>query len=511
MRISISFGRDKEKKKHRQHAPRALRSNQYAAAKIDRLTAGWMGMTGTADQATAISLTRLRSRSRALANDNDYMKRFFKLVRSNVVGPQGIGVQVRAVDRKSKDEIVFDDVANDLIEEGWYEWAKVQTCTVDGRLSWIDVQQLIIETTAKDGEVLVREIKGRNAGNDYGYALQLISADHLDEGHNAVLQNGNRIRMGIEFNEWNRPVAYHVLTRHPSDTYAIGINAGRQQYERIPASEIIHLFITENVAQTRGVPWAHTAMRRLKMLGGYEENELVAASVGASKMGFFKPGEDGTPYEGSGEDEQGPITEAEPGIFETLPAGMDFVPWDPQHPSTAFNSFVKAMLRGVASGLGISYPTLANDLEGVNFSSIRQGALEERELWKMLQTWMIEHLCARVFTNWLMMAMTTQKIPLPLAKFEKFNKPIWRPRGWTWIDPLKEVNSQKAAMDAKIRSAQDVASEQGQDIEEVYAQLAREKRLRDKYGLTDMPAGSSAQAGTIVTEDAGDDEQNANE
>lgn len=485
MRFSIEISRGaKQKKKTRDHEPRALRSNQYAAAKIDRLTAGWLGVSGSADMVTSTSITRARARSRQMAMDNDYFRRFLKLCRTNVVGPKGIGLQVRSIDKKTKEEIVFDEYANELIETGWYDWAKLKNCSVDKRLSWIDIKQLIIETVAKDGEALVREIRGRDSGNEYGYALQLIEMDHLDENYNDKLANGNRIRMGIEFNKWNRPVAYYLLTNHPTDSSAAGIGTGKKHYERVPAEEIIHLFTPERISQSRGMPWTHSAMRRLKMLGGYEENELVAATVSASKMGFFKPGEDGATYEGSGTDEQGPVTEAEPGIFETLPPGMDFVAWDPQHPTSGFNLFVKAMLRGAASGLGVSYNTLANDLEGVNFSSIRQGALEEREMWKMLQTWMIEHLCTRVFESWLTMALTTQKIPLPLAKFEKFNRPMWRPRGWQWIDPLKEVNSQRAAMDAGIRSGQDVANEQGQDIEEVYAQLAREKRLREKYGLT---------------------------
>lgn len=512
MRFSIELSRgSKQKNKTREASPRALRSNQYAAAKIDRLTAGWLGVSGSADMLTSSSLTRARARSRQMAIDNDYFRRFLKLCRTNVVGPNGIGLQVRAVESKTKDEIIFDEYANDLIEAGWGDWGKLKNCTVDKRLSWIDVKQLIIETVAKDGEALVREIRGRDADNEYGYAIQLIEMDHLDENYDHTLPNGNRIRMGIEFNKWNRPLAYHLLSSHPNDTMAASVGSGRKHYERVPADQIIHLFTPERISQSRGMPWAHSAMRRLKMLGGYEENELVAASVSASKMGFFKPGEDGATYEGSGQDEQGPVTEAEPGIFETLPPGMDFVAWDPQHPSTAFNLFVKAMLRGASSGLGVSYNTLANDLEGVNFSSIRQGALEEREMWKMMQTWMIEHLCDRVFESWLIMALTTQKIPLPLAKFEKFNKPVWRPRGWQWIDPLKEVNSQRAAMDAGIRSGQDVANEQGQDIEDVYAQLAREKRLREKYGITVSFADNAAGLQADNTGDANNDGQTTNQ
>ena len=93
---------------------------------------------------------------------------------------------------------------------------------------------------------------------------------------------------------------------------------------------------------------------RLKMLDGYEEAELVAARVGASAMGFItSPGGDG--YMGDDLDNGTPIMSAEPGTFQQLPAGMDVKSFDPDHPTTAFSDFEKAILRGISSGLGVSY------------------------------------------------------------------------------------------------------------------------------------------------------------
>jgi lambda family phage portal protein len=469
-------------KKRKQQASRPPLQRNFAAAKIDRLTQSWGGVTGNSDAVTSTSLARLRARSRQLAVDNDYARRFYKLLRSNVVGPQGIGMQVRAIYKEGKGSVVYDDDANKLIEKNWYEWAGKKHCTVDGRLSLIDVQQMLIETVAKDGEILVRKVRGRNSGNPFGFALQLLEADHLNENYNTTMSNGNKVRMGIEYNEWDRPVAYHVLNRHPGEIVGTAYHA--EKYDRIPATDILHLFFSERPSQSRGLPWMISAMRRMRMLGTYEENELVAAGVAASKMGFFTS-TDGTEYKGTDEDADGNlITEAEPGLFEQLPAGVKFEAWDPQHPTTSFGTFIKTMLRGAASGMGVSYNTLANDLEGVNFSSIRSGTLEEREMWKIMQTWMIEHFFTDVFENWLLMALTTQKIPLPLAKFEKFNSPVWRPRGWSWVDPLKEVKSNIEAVNAGFMSAQDVASQQGQDIEDIYAQLALEQSLREKHGVT---------------------------
>jgi capsid protein len=60
------------------------------------------------------------------------------------------------------------------------------------------------------------------------------------------------------------------------------------------------------------------------------------------------------------------------------------------------------MLRKVASSLGISYSTLTSDLTQVNFSSIRAGTIEEREVWRMLQAWLAEQLYQDIYEKWLM-------------------------------------------------------------------------------------------------------------
>ena len=459
---------------------RARRS--YNAAMVDRLTADWTTINKTAKAELRYALKSLRARSRELARNNDYARKFLKMVGSNVVGPQGIKLQVRARDDNGK----LDGFANDLIEKHFMRWGRPGSCTVDGKLGWMDAQRLFIESVARDGEVLVRKVRGRAARNDYGFALQFIEADHLDEGLNDTLRNGNRIEMGIEFNAWKRPVAFHILDKHPgSDTYSVG---GRT-YSRVPAADIYHPFIMERAGQPRGVPWMASAMLHLQMIGGYEEAELVAARIGASKMGFFtSPDADG--YAGD-EDDDGNLTmEAEPGLFEQLPSGLSVETFDPNHPNSQYSAFIKAALRGVASGIGVSYNALASDLEGVNYSSIRQGALDERDLWRVLQWWDINHFCAPVFEDWLLAFLTTRLSSLPPRKFDKFNAPVWSPRGWQWIDPLKEVKANIEAVNAGFKSRTDVLAEQGRDFEETLEQLAAEQELSDEHGLQ-LSEGSS--------------------
>lgn len=120
--------------------------------------------------------------------------------------------------------------------------------------------------------------------------------------------------------------------------------------------------------------------------------------------------ERGDGYEGeSTEDEYNPVMNVEAGTFEQLPEGVSFTSFDPQHSTNQFGTFVKQIIRSVASGLNISYASLSNDLESVNYSSIRQGALEERHYYKSEQRFLIEHFLQPVFEVWLLMAILSRR------------------------------------------------------------------------------------------------------
>jgi lambda family phage portal protein len=193
------------------------------------------------------------------------------------------------------------------------------------------------------------------------------------------------------------------------------------------------------------------------------------------------------------------ITEAEPGTFETLPNGFDFKEFNPQHPSGNFSPFMKSVLRGIASGLNVSYNSLASDLESVNYSSIRAGTIDERDNWQTIQRWMIDAFCQPVFEDWLFQVIASGKINLPLAKFAKFNSPKWQPRGWRWVDPLKDIQANILGIRSGVQTRADTVGEEGEDLEEMFQQLSAEKDLAKKYGLDfdlDIKGGGSGSGDT---------------
>jgi lambda family phage portal protein len=473
------------KKKPAQAQRRAERG--FAAAQISRLTASLSTSSQSIDWELRLALPILRARSRELTVNNETAAKFMQMVSTHVVGPNGFSLQVRVKEPDMKGGFRQDQLASTAIEKAFDTWCKPGNCDVTGQLSFFDIQNLFIKAVARDGEVLIRKVYGNEAG-PHGFQLQILDIERLDEKKNEYLSNGNVIKMGVELNQFGRPIAYHIRSKHPGDSFP-HTNTG-DVHQRILAEDVYHCFMPHRPEQTRGIPWLHSTMIRLQNLGGYEEAAVIAARVGAAKMGFFTtPDGDGTLVADEKAADGNLYTSAEAGEFGVLPQGYDFKPFDPDYPHAMYGDFVKANLRGVASGLGVSYNTLSNDLEGVNFSSIRTGVLEERDNWMVIQRWMIEKFLNDVFSTWLGFALLKKAVvmpngsALPAAKFEKFNQALWQGRRWQWVDPEKDVNANVTAISNGLKCRADVIAEQGKDLDDVFNSLLAEQEKIEALGL----------------------------
>jgi lambda family phage portal protein len=309
--------------------------------------------------------------------------------------------------------------------------------------------------------------------------LEAIDAALIDHELNQTARDGvNQINLGIESDAYGRTVAYWLR-----DPYAGQYNVVKPR--RIDASRVLHLFIPERVDQARGAPWLNSAMKPLRHLDGYVEAELIAARAGAARLGVAKANDLFDPDKQKGEQRM----QFRAGTLQVLPPGIELQEWSPDHPSAAFPAFTKAALRQIACGLGVSYNALANDLEGVNYSSMRSGLLIERDEWKCLQQWLIDEFFMPVYERWLASAMfvgAVTGVPGQMPT-EDMLEARWHPRGWAWVDPLKDINAAILAVNNGFTSRQEVIAETGGDFEETIEQLKEEEDLIAAFDVTLRP------------------------
>ncbi len=430
---------------------------RYAAAqKLGRKFGGSLSV----NEELKRDLESIKYQSRQAGNDDGYIVKFLGMCETHIVGPDGFSFQSLATTKAGK----FDKKAQIVIENEWKRWTKLGHCDVTEQYSWQDIENLFIRTVAEDGEILLRLVNGFE--NEHGFAVQIIDCAHLDINYNQENYNGNRIRMSVEIDSWNRPLAYHVLTTHPSEQSYFHCN---RRYERITKDEIVLKFLPRRIGQLRGLPWAHAALLEMHHLHGYREAELTSARIAASKMLAYKPDSDVEP---DGDDDTEFIEEVEPGMSVVVPYGYDIDVLDWKTSGTNFGDFNKSGLRGAASGLDVGYNILANDLEGVNFSSLRTSVLEDRDGWMKRQRWMKQHLHEVVFSSWLKMSLLMGRLGnLGLLDIKRLSACKFQGRRWQWVDPLKDEKANSEAIKNCTKSELQIIRERGDDPETVISEI----------------------------------------
>lgn len=474
----------------------------FSAATTDRFDSGWLAFGTGINADLEAALTTLRARSRDWFQNTDMGQRYGTLVADNIVGADAPRLQVRA---KLSGGTTMDEVANTAIESAWAEWCQRGNCEVTGQLSFGELLRAVAEGTARDGEHLARRLRDKSL--KHGFALQLLDVDRIDTGMSFApsTRGANAVRLGVEIDSLGRKVALWLHSTHPGDSGA-GM-APKGVSGRVPADQLLHGFIVKRPEQARGYPWTSAVLKRANTLDQYEQYAVVAAKIGAAKMGFYTVDKDmvdgGLALEDLKDATGELVQDVEAGMLEALPPGVDFKSFDPDYPHQNFGSFVDQCQRGLAAGLNVAHHNLSGNMAGVNYSSARIAELSERRHWRALQKWLISTFVRPVFEDWLQMALLTQSIrlpsgaPLPADRWEKFAAAAsFQPPGWAWVDPEGDIKAAAIAATYDMRSLRQITDEQGVDLAEV---LADKVALRDQYVAAGLPVPTWLGGGSPMT------------
>lgn len=466
---------------------RAERS--FESAETPAWTDSWQTNAAGINEDLARQLPTIRARSRGLARNNEWAIRYLIQLDDNVLGENGIRLQCRL----KRPDGSQDKAANDLLESAWAKWG--ENCEVSG-LSWREVEGLAIGTLPRDGELLYRL---RPGAGPMGFQIQMLDATLLDTALHRDW-GGNRIRMGIEITDDGKPVAYWLRMSKAGDQYSDLISVGR--HVRIPADQIRHCFMVDEIGQLRGIPWLSAGARRLWLLHDFEESAAVASSNAAKRQGFFTSVNGDAPpgfadtiissvleaAKAAGkvltpEEVQSITAAAEkysttvPGQYDTLPQGYDFKPYESVWPNINADTYVKQQIRGWSAARGMSYVTIGNDLEAVNYSSAQVGIVGERDHYKSLQSKLKEWLHAEVFAA----ALPYLVLSTPGLKTSRLAEYLaaatWQPRRWQALDPLKAAKSNETNLLLKLTSRRRIILERGEDPDEIAAEVAEEEKI----------------------------------
>jgi lambda family phage portal protein len=437
----------------------------FDAGSRGKRTKNWRTNNASINADTRRGLDLLRSRARDLAQNNGYAAAAHRELPANIVGA-GIMPHIDLPQREDRTE-------GERLAKGWFD---TTDCDIEGRQNFYGIENLVARTVVESGECLVRRLKIRAPGSNIPLQLQVMEPDHLDASKDGVSNGDNVIIQGVEFDRLGRRVAYWLFPHHPGDAFYRMTDI---QSQRVPASEILHIFRVERTGQVRGVPWGAPVLIRLRDFDEFTDAHLVRQKIAACFSVFIVPGNElGLMAGQSDPDEMNrPLPErVEPGMIEDLSGGKDVRFANPPGVDGVAD-YSRISLQEVSSGYGAPYNLLTGDLRQVNFSSGKMGDRAfNRNVRHWQQNMMIPQLCQPVW-RWFMeacMAVREIREPVPAR---------WTPPPRELTDPPREIPALGRAVRNGLLSQRKALEERGYDPDDYLDELQAWNKELDDRGI----------------------------
>lgn len=399
----------------------------------------------------------LRNQARSLSTAVSLASGFFDMLDSEILGESGFVIDVATQNRN----------LNTYIQTAFFEWEN--ECCLYGVYDFEDYEELILNALYRDGEAFIRLVRGESL------KIELIDAEDID---NDYTDESMFIKCGIQrASKYSlTPVKYYIKR---DDRTRLSVEA----------KDIIHIRKPLIAKQVRGNSKLATAIFDMHQKDKFKKAELNRARLGSEMTGFYLRKDDGTLAGITPEfdDDTGELIEnqsldlpesVEVGKMRFLDDGIvpQFI--DPHNP-TNIEFYLKSTNQEVARSLGVSYATLTGDLREVNYSSIRQGTTSERRGFRRIQNFLRRKFHNAIFKEWLLIELLNNHISardydLVLRHFS------FKPQGWEYIDPSKEVVANAKAIEAGFKTRIEVLREKGVEYDNYIDELEKEKQIVQK-------------------------------
>lgn len=438
----------------------------YDAGSYGRLNANWTPQNISAELTDCWQRDTVRARARDLERNSDILNSVVGAYKRNVVGG-GFNLQART----NSEEI------NQQIEALWKLWTKKRNCDVTGVQSFNQMLRMAVERKKIDGGMLIHKCYTKDG--ILPFKLQCIEVDELDSSQIQAKHKGNSVIGGVEVNEYNKAMGYWIKQTSPD-----GIGIEKSVF--VPEKDMIYLFTKKRPSQIREMSDMTPTITRIRDANEFmtavsvKERILSCLSVFIKRVlpgGVGRNGQQVQKYDYNGKT----LT---PGMIKNLNPGDDVIAINPSGQSGDATTFIKLMQRMIGAGQGISYEATSRDMSESNYSSTRQGIIED-ELTYTEDVELITEVADEIYETFLISAVLAGKIQITdfWEHKEAYMEHEWIKAPKKWIDPLKESNANRIAMQTGQKTFKQIAAEAGRDWREQIDDMATALEYAQKKGV----------------------------
>ena len=440
----------------------------YDAGTYSKQNQNWRVFNESAEVEDSWNRDIVRARSRDLEKNSDVMNSVIGAYKRNVFGR---GYRLRAM--------TGDTDISEALEKAWIKWCKKRNCDVTGTQNLDQMLRMCIERKKIDGGIIL--LKRYTSDGFIPFQLQALEVDELDTLATEPSQKGNKVVGGIEYNPWNKPVGYY-FRRYSTDGFTV------ENTEFVDAKDVIFMYSKRRPSQIREMSDMSPTITRIRDINEFIQSVSVKERVLACLSVFIKRavpqtlGRSNPSDGGNSERYQGKTLT--PGMIQYLGPGDDVDAVIPAGAATDATQFIKQQMRMTGSGQGLSYETVSRDMSESNYSSARQGIIED-EMTYQEDIEMLTDCLDEIYETFVISCVLSGKVQIRnfWSDKETYLEHKWIKAPKKWIDPAKEANANKTALQTGEKTFAELASENGRDWKEQIDEMAEIQEYAEQKGV----------------------------
>ncbi|EPE0205767.1 phage portal protein [Escherichia coli] len=416
-------------------------------------------------------LSDWRNASREAVLKNPLGSKYMNLSVDGVVGAEGVYIKpAPTIEGMTPDEL---QELSQRLEKHFDRWAyDADRFSLDGSMTFDIFQQTVEKIRVQDGECFIRI---HNVNNTV--KLEIIDAARLTQLNNQWLDNGNYISNGVEYNQYRKPVNYYFCIYNPI-TYTYDATA----FEIIPAKEICHYFIPQQMGQERGIPDMISTSKTMEDLKNFTEAALIAKRISASATAYITNNNNNNDTDQvelvAGEtDSTATYSEyLEPGAVFELDKNQDIKTVSPSNGADKIGEFTSELMDQIAMGLNVTKQSLMGSTADASFSAAKLAERLQATTFRTRSNVLISRVLKPIYLEWMKCEMlNNSNLNISFSDFDDAICARYIPVKPISLDATKDIQAEIMLLDAGLKSKTQIISEMGGDPRITLEEIAKEK------------------------------------
>ena len=449
---------------------------QFRSADVTNLRGDWIlpGQGGT-QTPPSYELSALRERSRDAVRNDPVAAGALSTYSENIVGA-GLSPQSRLRAGVLGISEQQAKVLQHQAEGAWDIFSRM--AGADNRLTMDEIQFVALSKIVEDGEIIAIPTWANEPWRTFGRCIELLESERMGSPFGGKVSA--KIENGIRFGDRGQPLGYFIRKAGNSAEYN-EISA----FDKTGRPKVLHVFPTRRPGQQRGIPVFAPILTHLRDLAKYQEATLVSARVAACLAVFITQQNQFGQFGTETTNASGTFSELSPGMVARLRVGEAVNTVEPNQPGDNYAGYVESMLRLMGVALGLPYELLIKDFSKTNYSSARAALLEGRRMFTRWRTWFSAKFCQPIWEMVLEEAFLRGMFDASdfYCHRHEYCRALWVGGRWGWVDPVKEVQAARMAIDYGLSNLAEENAAQGRDWEENIEQIGREQAFIAEKGV----------------------------